>query len=81
MVGPAGVIRFLDLHFDDARVDYQGRFGTSDGVVVVVGNDTGFCLVWEFWFRVGLGCREVGGVRLCNDALNGGGGRRNWAWS
>ena len=41
VVGSAGVLELLDLHFYGMRVERRGRFGPSSGVVVVVGNDTG----------------------------------------
>ncbi len=41
MVGPAGVLGLLDLHFADARVEHRDRFGAFAGGVVVVGKDIG----------------------------------------
>ncbi len=40
VVGPAGVLESLDLRFSGACVERRVRFGPSDGVVVVMGNDT-----------------------------------------
>ncbi len=41
VVGPVGVLPLLELRFAEACVERCGGFGTSSGLVVVVGNDMG----------------------------------------
>ncbi len=71
------MIGLLDLLFADRHVENPGRFGISSRVVVVVGNETGVSPDSGVLVPCGVGLLGGWGVRLRDDASNGGGDWRN----
>ncbi len=81
VVGPVGVLDFLHLRFADARKKRCGGFGPSAEVVVAVDDDTGNSSNATSSDTSAGGLSGGWGVQLRDEASNGGGEQRNWAWS